>query len=153
LEGNVNGGTGVRVRTFFWGPAAGKTGTTQDYGDAWFIGYTPHITAGVWVGFDSKLIHFTTEDGQGGRAAAPIWGRFMKYVYDDKGIGLPPGYFTQPSGVERDTICVETKKIATKYCPDRMEELFNKKHLPGPCQTHTSWHWKESGDPKKTVQF
>jgi len=153
LEGNVNGGTGGRVRSFFWGPAAGKTGTTQDYGDAWFIGYTPHVTAGVWVGFDSKLIHFTTADGQGGRAAAPIWGRFMKFVYDDKAISLPPGYFVQPSGVERDTICNETKKIATQYCPDRVEEIFNKKYLPGSCPKHTSWHWKESEDSKNTINF
>ncbi|HEY4644425.1 MAG TPA: PBP1A family penicillin-binding protein, partial [Bacteroidota bacterium] len=70
------GGTGIRVRSYFHYPAAGKTGTTQEFADAWFIGFTPQLVAGVWVGFDEKMVHFTTWDGQGGRAAAPIWGRF-----------------------------------------------------------------------------
>ncbi len=83
LSDVVNAGTAARIRGLgFHFPAAGKTGTTQNYADAWFIGYTPHYTAGVWVGFDDKRISFTGADGQGGRAAAPIWGLFMKYVYD-----------------------------------------------------------------------
>jgi penicillin-binding protein 1A len=83
LSDVVNAGTGSRIRSLgFHFPAAGKTGTTQNYADAWFIGYTPQYTAGVWVGFDDKRITFTGADGQGGRAAAPIWGLFMKYVYD-----------------------------------------------------------------------
>ncbi len=79
----VNAGTGTRIRSVgFHFPAAGKTGTTQNYADAWFIGYTPQYTAGVWVGFDDKRITFNSANGQGGRAAAPIWGKFMKYSYD-----------------------------------------------------------------------
>lgn len=152
MEDNVNGGTGGRVRNFFHLPAAGKTGTTQEFADAWFIGFTPQITAGVWVGFDNKSVHFTNLDGQGGRAAAPIWGRFMQYVYDDPGIGMPLDYFAQPEGIERDTICVETKKIATPYCPERTEEVFNKKYRPGPCDKHTSPHWKEER-PSPTTRF
>ncbi len=138
LEGNVNSGSGIRVRNFFGGPAAGKTGTTQEYADAWFIGFTPRITAGVWVGFDNKSIHFTTSDGQGGRAAAPIWGRFMHDVYADQSIGMPMEYFVMPDGIERDTICVESKKKATPFCPDVYEEVFNRAYPPGECPTHTS---------------
>ncbi len=83
LSDVVNAGTGSRIRSLgFHFPAAGKTGTTQNYADAWFVGYTPQYTAGVWVGFDDKRITFTGADGQGGRAAAPIWGLFMKYTYD-----------------------------------------------------------------------
>ena len=83
LSDVVNAGTGSRIRSLgFHFPAAGKTGTTQNYADAWFVGYTPEYTAGVWVGFDDKRITFTGADGQGGRAAAPIWGLFMKYTYD-----------------------------------------------------------------------
>jgi penicillin-binding protein 1A len=83
LSDVVNAGTGSRIRSIgFHYPAAGKTGTTQNYADAWFVGYTPQYTAGVWVGFDDKRITFTGADGQGGRAAAPIWGLFMKYTYD-----------------------------------------------------------------------
>jgi penicillin-binding protein 1A len=151
-ESVKEGGTGVRVRRYYYGPAAGKTGTTQEGADTWFIGFTPQITAGVWVGFDNKSVHFTTDDGQGGRAAAPIWGRFMKYVYEDPSIELPIEYFHQPAGVERDTICVETKKIATQYCPQRMEEVFNSKYPPGKCPKHTSWNPKE-GDSKNVINF
>lgn len=139
LEGNVNEGSGIRVRNFFGGPAAGKTGTTQEFADAWFIGFTPAITAGVWVGFDNKSVHFTNDDGQGGRAAAPIWGRFMHDVYSDKAIGMPVDYFTMPEGIERDTICVESKKKATAYCSKVTEEIFNRAYPPGDCPLHTSW--------------
>ncbi len=153
LEGNVNGGTGAKVRSYFVRPAAGKTGTTQDYGDAWFIGFTPQLTAGVWVGFDHKMVHFTNADiGQGGHAAAPIWGRFMKAVYDDQSIGLPLEYFNMPDGVERDTICTETKQIATPYCPDREVEVFNKKYRPGTCTKHTSWNWHDN-EGKNAIHF
>jgi penicillin-binding protein 1A len=151
LTGTVDGGTGVRVRNYFVRPAAGKTGTTQEYADAWFVGFTPQITAGVWVGFDNKSVHFTTSDGQGGRAAAPIWGLFMKYVYEDPNIALPLQYFNQPEGVERDTICTETKNIATPFCPERELEVFNKKYLPGKCQKHNSL--KDVEDLKSTINF
>lgn len=153
LEGNVNGGTGGRVRKYFHLPAAGKTGTTQQYGDAWFIGFTPHLTAGVWVGFDNKSVHFTTVDGQGGRAAAPIWGIFMEKTYDDPSIGLPINDFKMPEGVEQDTICAETKKIATQFCPEKEVEVFNKKYVPAKCNLHTTWHWKEDQGGKTSISF
>lgn len=136
LEDVVNGGTGTRVRNFFHLPAAGKTGTTQEFADAWFIGFTPQISAGVWIGFDNKSVHFTNSDGQGGRAAAPVWGRFMQKVYDDPSIGMPLQYFIQPEGVIRDSICQETKMLAEEFCPNRVEEIFNKKYLPQPCSVH-----------------
>jgi len=82
LEDVVQHGTATRILNYFHYPAAGKTGTTQNYADAWFIGYTPEYTAGVWVGFDDKRITFNSSNGQGGRAAAPIWGKFMKYAYE-----------------------------------------------------------------------
>lgn len=81
LKAVVDAGTASSIRQWFSYPAAGKTGTTQSYADAWFVGYTPQYAAGVWVGFDDKRITFTSANGQGGRAAAPIWGRFMKYAY------------------------------------------------------------------------
>jgi penicillin-binding protein 1A len=151
-EGPTGPGTGIRVRNYFFGPAAGKTGTTQDAADTWFIGFTPQITAGVWVGFDNNSVHFTTDDGQGGRTAAPIWGLFMKYIYEDPDIALPVEYFVQPPNVERDTICAETKKLATPYCPEKTVEVFNKKYLPGYCQKHTSW-MPGDNNAKNTVNF
>jgi penicillin-binding protein 1A len=138
LRGVVNGGTGSRVRNYFYLDCAGKTGTTQDFGDAWFVGYTPQLVAGVWVGFDDDRVHFTDWDGQGGRAAAPIWGMFMRDVYNDREIGLPITSFVQPEGVVTATICAQTGKLATEFCPEKVTEIFNAKYLPPVCDVHTA---------------
>ena len=84
LQTVVNEGTAQRIRSIhhFYRPAAGKTGTNGDYKDAWFMGYTPQLTAGVWVGFDDQRVAFTGTYGQGAKVAAPIWGEFMREVYD-----------------------------------------------------------------------
>jgi penicillin-binding protein 1A len=153
LEGVVNGGTGSHVRDFFQLPAAGKTGTTSEFADAWFVGFTPQLAAAVWVGFDNKIVRFKTWDGQGGRAAAPIWGRFMKYTYEDPNIGLPLEYFAKPDGVLQETICTETKKLATEYCPKTMTEYFTSKTLPGRCDKHTSSKWREGEEGLGTQSF
>src|SRR5437899_12992318 len=76
LEEVIQFGTGVQAKKL-GRPAAGKTGTTQDYTDAWFVGYTPQLTAGVWVGFDDKQISLGKRE-TGARAALPIWLEFMQ---------------------------------------------------------------------------
>jgi penicillin-binding protein 1A len=76
LEEVIQFGTGIQARAL-GRPAAGKTGTTQDYTDAWFIGFTPQLTAGVWVGYDDKQISLGKKE-TGARAALPIWLEFMK---------------------------------------------------------------------------
>jgi penicillin-binding protein 1A len=76
LEEVVRFGTGIEAKALKR-PAAGKTGTTQDYTDAWFVGFTPQITAGVWVGFDDKQISLGKKE-TGARAALPIWLEFMQ---------------------------------------------------------------------------
>lgn len=140
----IDGGTGIAVRNYFNYPAAGKTGTTQDFADAWFVGYTPQITAGVWVGFDDHSVKFHDwSDGQGSRAAMPIWGRFMKYVYEDRTIGMPVEYFELPDGVVEHIICNDTKMIATEYCPSRSAEVFMRRLAPGTCDEHTSLRREE----------
>jgi penicillin-binding protein 1A len=151
MEGGVNEefGTGRAVRSYFSLPAAGKTGTTNDYGDAWFVGFTPHLAAGIWVGFDDNRIKFGSADGQGGRAAAPVFGRFMRDTYDDGDIGLPIDYFRQPEGIVTDTICVETKKKAREFCPEKTTEIFNSKYPIGECEVHTSAHWREEKNQNK----
>ena len=153
MEGVVNGGTGIHVRDYFHLPAAGKTGTTQEFADAWFVGFTPQLTAGVWVGFDDKQVHFTNWDGQGGRAAAPVWGRFMKYVYEDPKIDMPLEYFDKPDGVVADSICTETKKLATEFCPSKSLEYFTSKSLPPKCDVHTSPFWKKRKENPSTISF
>lgn len=150
LEDVVNIGSGLRIRNYFHYPVAGKTGTTQDYADAWFVGFTPQLAAGMWVGFDDQSINFNSADGQGGRAAAPLFGRFMKYVYEDKTIPITQPYFKVPNGVERDTICAETKKLATPFCPVRITEIFNAKYPPPPCDVHTS---SDSLDARGSSEF
>ncbi len=150
MEDVVNVGSGARIRNFFHFPAAGKTGTTQDYADAWFVGFTPQLAAGMWVGFDDQSVNFNSADGQGGRAAAPMFGRFMKYVYEDKSIPVTQAYFKIPNGVERDTICAETKKLATEFCPVKITEIFNSKYLPARCDMHVS---ADSLDTGKSTEF
>jgi penicillin-binding protein 1A len=152
LKGVVNNGTGTRVRSFFTGACAGKTGTTNDYADAWFVGYTPQLAAGVWVGFDDARIRFISSDGQGGRAAAPIFGLFMQKTYEDPEIGLTQEFFVQPDGIITDTICAETKKKAREWCPTKTTEIFNGKYPLGLCDKHTSADWnqgKEGEDTRK----
>ncbi len=91
LERVVNAGTASRaVRSVFNDiDAAGKTGTTNDAADAWFVGYTPQLVAGIWLGFGDKRITFDPigSEGYGGRSAAPIWGKLMAKIYGD--ISLP----------------------------------------------------------------
>jgi penicillin-binding protein 1A len=76
LEDVVHFGTGVRAREL-GRPSAGKTGTTNDFTDAWYIGFTPEITAGVWVGYDDKRVSLGQKE-TGARAALPIWLEFMQ---------------------------------------------------------------------------
>ncbi|MDH7515941.1 MAG: penicillin-binding transpeptidase domain-containing protein, partial [Bacteroidota bacterium] len=134
----ITGGTGSSTRAYFNGPAAGKTGTTQDYADAWFVGFTPNLVAGVWTGFDDRRITFTGSYGQGSVAAAPIWGRFMKYVYGDRRIKLPILDFVQPESVVQERICLASQSLATPFCPATAVEYVNRKYLPGVCTMHTT---------------
>jgi penicillin-binding protein 1A len=91
LKGVIDGGTGSRIRSLgFKRPAAGKTGTTNDSTDAWFIGFIPDLVTGVWVGFDDTKSTRRT----GSEAALPIWADFMKSAVDG-----PEKDFTMPSGV------------------------------------------------------
>jgi penicillin-binding protein 2D len=99
-------------------PAAGKTGTTDDYRDAWFIGYTPQLITGVWAGYDKP-----TPMGRGftgGAICAPIWGRFMRSAL----AGEPAVDFPKPDSVVSVLIDPATGDLATPYCPKRQEELY-----------------------------
>ena len=79
----VNAGTAYKARQAgFTLPAAGKTGTTNDYVDAWFVGYTPHVIAGVWVGFDQPQT--IVSNGYAGDLAVPIWAAFMKVATEGR---------------------------------------------------------------------
>ncbi len=100
LQGVVDKGTGrrLRFRYGFKNDIGGKTGTTQNNSDGWFIGITPELVAGAWVGADDRAVHFrTTALGGGANSALPIWGEFFKRVYADKQLRIVPGKFKDPS--------------------------------------------------------
>ncbi|MCE1165906.1 MAG: penicillin-binding protein, partial [Bacteroidetes bacterium] len=138
MEGVVNSGTAASIRQFFHRPAAGKTGTSQNFTDAWFIGYTPQFVAGCWLGFDDARIKFGGAYGQGGKAAAPIWGRFMKLLYSDENFDFPVQYFLMPSNVTEASICTITGLLANSTCPSATD-LINKKITNRKCtMTHES---------------
>jgi penicillin-binding protein 1A len=89
LQGVVQRGTGTRAKVLGW-PVAGKTGTTNDFIDAWFVGYSPSLVAGVWVGIDDREPLGNKETG--GRAALPIWIEFMQQALE----GVPLQEFVTP---------------------------------------------------------
>jgi penicillin-binding protein 1A len=138
MEDVIDGGTASSVRAWFHRPAAGKTGTTQDFTDAWFIGFTPQLVAGCWVGFDDPRIKFGGWYGQGGKAAAPIWARFMKYVYDDPQTTMPLAYFEMPPEVEEVSVCSVTGLKANAYCPSYVD-LVLKKFANKTCSVHNEF--------------
>ncbi len=127
----VRGGTGASVgQRGFMRPAGGKTGTTNDYSDAWFVGFTPQIACGVWVGVDERRSMGLGVTGAKG--ALPIWVKSMKALHRN----LPIKGFGQPSGIVSARVCNETHKLATRYCPDYSIEIFNIDHLPDSCDVH-----------------
>lgn len=139
LQDVINFGTGAGVRRYFHRPAAGKTGTTQNFADAWFVGFTPQLVGGVWVGFDDHRIKFTNWYGQGAKAALPIWAKFMEKAY--KELNLPLKYFNLASGVEVVNFCVETmelgdSRIAGPNCPNVISDLVISKYMPQECELH-----------------
>ncbi|MCS7053900.1 MAG: PBP1A family penicillin-binding protein [Ignavibacterium sp.] len=140
MQDVVNYGTGAGVRRYFQYPAAGKTGTTQKFSDAWFVGYTPKLVAGVWVGFDDHRIKFTSWYGQGAKAALPIWAMFMQGVY--KELNLPVSYFELDQDVESAQFCKESMdigdaRLATENCPTTYTDIVNRKKLPLSCDLHS----------------
>lgn len=101
MEGVVQFGTGARVRNRFKipYPVAGKTGTTQNNSDGWFMGLTPDLVSGVWSGCEDRSVHFrSTALGQGANMALPIWGLYMQKVYADSTIKISRGGFDPPKG-------------------------------------------------------
>ncbi len=132
LQSVMDHGTGYPARAAgFMLPAAGKTGTTDDYSDAWFVGYTPSLVCGVWVGFDVKKK--MGKGVTGAVAALPIWTDFMLAAYR----GRSGENFNLPGeGVTRE-ICTETGLLATEACPSVTAEVFTPGTEPSEyCNVH-----------------
>jgi len=99
-------------------PAAGKTGTTNDYRDTWFIGFSPYMVAGVWVGYDSLRVIFPGATGS--ELAVPIWAKFMVQAHK----GLPKKNFNFSGPFTFIKICQQTHKLANGVCPKVAMEMF-----------------------------
>ncbi|MEE2876908.1 MAG: PBP1A family penicillin-binding protein [Candidatus Neomarinimicrobiota bacterium] len=138
-------GTGGRARWMykFTHPAGGKTGTTQNWTDAWFVGFSPHLAAGVWFGVDDPRVSLGAKQ-DGSRAALPAWSRFMKAAHDS--MAWRHDDFPQPDGVSKEKICSASKDSPTRYCPTE-EEFFITKYAPtGTCRMHNE------GFPRREIQ-
>ncbi|MDR1681306.1 MAG: transglycosylase domain-containing protein [Prevotellaceae bacterium] len=121
MQGVVNEGTARRLRTRYIpeGQVAGKTGTTNDQSDGWFIGYMPRLTAGVWVGCESPDVHFESLAlGGGANMAMPVWGLFMKKVLADPRLNVTTtDLFDVPPGVPEAYSCTGGDDDGELYAP------------------------------------
>ncbi len=139
LKGVFERGTAESARRLgFTRPAAGKTGTTNDNKDSWFVGYTPDLLAVVWVGFDNQSKLGLT----GAQAALPIWTEFMKQAT----AGMPVSDFLPPPGIRIVDIDPLSGQLATPNCPNVVHEAFQEGDEPrGTCPLHpvaTFQNWK-----------
>ncbi len=128
MQSVINAGTGSRLRSKYGlkGEIAGKTGTTNDNSDGWFIGYTPTITAGVWVGGEDRQIHFESIAlGGGANMALPIWGIFMKKVLANGKLGVSESdRFIAPAGVSLNLNCDGSDNDSVETDTDDEENFF-----------------------------
>ncbi|NOT08070.1 MAG: PBP1A family penicillin-binding protein [Gemmatimonadales bacterium] len=114
----------IVTRGGFTIPAGGKTGTTNDYMDVWFVGFTPDLVTGVWMGFDKKTQ--INSRAQGGLLAAPAWVAMMREVYERRRV---PGAWAMPDSIIQAEIDEGTNALATPFCPrDRVRREF---YYPG----------------------
>lgn len=138
MKGVVEYGTGRRLISQYGlnFPLAGKTGTTDNHSDSWFVGYSPSLTCGVWVGCDDRAAHFTSmEYGQGARAAMPVFGLFMQKCYTDPNLPYkqiadnpkdPRYQFAPPDGFEGNEYgCLPDEPNANTTTPHINMDVFN----------------------------
>ena len=129
MQGVVNSGTAIRLRFKYGlkGEIAGKTGTTNDQSDGWFIGYTPSITAGAWVGAEDRQVHFESLSlGGGSNMALPIWGIWMKKVLADKTLNISEtDRFIAPPGMHLNLNCDGSDNDASSGVKEAEEYYFD----------------------------
>jgi penicillin-binding protein 1A len=126
MKGVVYEGTGVRLKYKygFKNPIAGKTGTTQNQSDGWFMGITPDLTTGVWTGAEDRSVHFKTITlGQGSNMALPVWALYMQKVYADPTLHISKGDFPKPlSNVDLVFDCDKYEEEQSVVAPEVNEE-------------------------------
>lgn len=146
LQTVIDEGTGYASRLLgFDRPAGGKTGTTDENMDTWFIGFTPQITVGVWVGFNDKTS--LGKHGTGAEVALPIWTEFMKSATS----GMQVLDFQKPEGVFLRTVCLERGLLATSRCPHTATDFFTERTEPREyCNLHLS---KDLPPPEVSIRY
>ncbi|MHB1687276.1 MAG: transglycosylase domain-containing protein [Ignavibacteriaceae bacterium] len=136
LETVVNGGTASSVRRYFKGTAAGKTGTTQNFTDAWFVGYNPKLSTAIWIGFDNPQRKLSGGFQYGGTACTPIWGKMMSEI-SGKISGFGWSEFKRPNNIKDVEMCEDTGEPVNSNCKhekvypvnlDKLNEIFNLHH-------------------------
>lgn len=133
LKGVIKRGTGEAAS--IGRPAAGKTGTTQQYRDAWFVGYTPDLATAVWVGYPESQKEMTNVHGRkvtGGSFPAEIWARFMKAALAD----VAKSEFAKPAGLKTAKVCSVSGGKPTAFCPETVSALLMSDHKPESCDVH-----------------
>lgn len=143
------GGTGSALKEQAGRITAGKTGTTEQKNDAWFVGYTPQLCCAVWVGYDQgKAANLF-----GGSAAGPIWASFIR----NASVKLPPNDFVKPDQVDLLTVCLDTGLVAVEACPRKNTMAFLSTNQPGElCYLHqplSNWFndlFPDLGDGQET---
>ena len=130
LQGVIRSGTASAAQSLAAsGEIAGKTGTTNEGRDAWFVGYSSRLVAAVWVGFDDGAPHGLS----GAAAALPIWTQFMKQALD----AYPAPAFAVPAGITTASIDTSNGKLAGESCPHTAREIFLAGTEPEPCTEHS----------------
>jgi penicillin-binding protein 1A len=140
LEGVTEGGSGDRLRTTgggngdnrwtgypysFKNPIAGKTGTTQNQSDGWFMGMVPNLVTGVWVGCEDRSARFKSITyGQGATAALPVWGYFMKLCYADPALKVSKESFERPANLSIKVDCYVPRKVVDTTAVEQDTEEF-----------------------------
>jgi penicillin-binding protein 1A len=146
MRGVVDHGTAVRLRYRYGFKAdiAGKTGTTNNQADAWFIGYTPQILAGAWVGCDDRYLRFGSEQlGQGAAAALPIWAEFMKRVWNDKSLDIRQDVkFEEPADFDDCAIIVDQTSIDRSSTYNASEPYAPEKDTAEPTEQIPTTEWE-----------
>jgi penicillin-binding protein 1A len=143
LRGAVDYGTGNAVRAYgARGPIAGKTGTTNNNADVWFVGYTPTLVAGVWFGYDTP--RQLSGNASGGRLAAPAWADFYVNGWRERGNASA---WQPPPGMVRAVIDAQTGELASEWCEHTVVEWFKPGMEPtNYCRTHEEPYWIEGED-------
>jgi membrane peptidoglycan carboxypeptidase len=152
LKTVLDGGTASTVRRYYRGVGAGKTGTSQNYTDAWFVGVTPKISTAIWIGYDDPRRKLSGGYQYGGTACAPIWGRMMAEITRSK---RWYGYteFSRPSDINDVEICEDTGEPVKNILTGQINNCSNKKVYPVNMETLQDIYALHNPVVKKNIEF